>query len=86
MKRGRGYVLITGPDGDKVDGDTLRCMHCSKMWIVRKGSGIERGWCMNCDGPTCGGRGCRECVHFMKKIEQIEAAGRRNQLFERLGA
>ena len=67
----KGYLLKTDEAGRKVEGDTLSCKHCQKMWVVQKGRGRERGWCMNCYGPTCGSKECRECVPFMRKMEKM---------------
>lgn len=76
-----GYLLVTSPE-KITEADTAQCVHCQKIWTLKKGSGIERGWCMSCHGPTCGGKNCRECVPFMKKIEEAE---RKNKLFQELG-
>lgn len=76
-----GYLLVTSPDGTR-EADTAQCVHCQKIWVIKKGSGIERGWCMNCCGPTCGDKNCCNCVPFIKKIEDIE---RKNKLFQELG-
>lgn len=60
-------------------GETLMCVHCQKHWIIKPGSGMQRGFCFNCDGPTCGKQHCEEhCVPFEKAIEQSEAQGRRS--------
>ena len=77
--RGRGYFLISGPNGTE-EGETMRCVHCGSTWRIKHGSGRKRGWCGGCGGPTCGGSACRECVPLMKKIE---AAERRSALLSR---
>ena len=56
----------------KVVRDCLQCSHCQFTWHVVPGSGRKRGWCMNCNGPTCGKLRCeRTCIHWKKKHELI---------------
>jgi len=52
---------------------TLRCQHCGMHWIVMPGSGRRRGWCMSCNGPTCGKAECDACVPTEQQLENIEA-------------
>ena len=60
-------------DFDVAEGDTTMCIHCQFHWIIRPGSGISRGFCHNCNGPTCGKMKCEtECVPFEKALELIE--------------
>jgi hypothetical protein len=78
VRRPAGYVETTDPVAGNQGGETLMCVHCQKHWIVQPGSGMQRGFCLNCDGPTCGKQHCEEhCVPFEKAIEQAEARGRR---------
>ena len=63
-----GVVLI---DGQQV-ADTLCCVHCNRHWIVQRGSGITRGFCTNCMGPTCGHKKCDGCYPLEKKLEDYE--------------
>ncbi len=71
--RVKGFISITEPDVPVVEGETLMCVHCQHIWIIRPGSGISRGFCMNCDGPTCGRGHCEtHCVPFEKVIEAQE--------------
>jgi len=72
-RRPKGYVEITCGDGTRIEGDTLQCTHCGCHWVVQPGSGIQRGWCLNCGGPTCGSRQCDVCVPLEKQIEMMEA-------------
>jgi hypothetical protein len=67
-----GTIIVTDVDGKSYQADTLRCVHCQKVWVVKKGSGIRRGFCTNCMGPTCGSDACCRCVPFEKKIELYE--------------
>ncbi len=70
--KAKGTVIITGPEA-MVEGDTLQCVHCQRHWVVRVRSGIHRGFCTNCMGPTCGQQKCVECVPFEKKLDLYEA-------------
>ena len=73
--RVKGSFSISGPllPGQASEGETLMCMHCQNHWRIRPGSGMERGWCSNCNGPTCGWQQCETtCVHFEKAIEIME--------------
>ena len=72
-----GYVQITTPDGARVEYQTLRCVHCGCHWIYQPGSGRKRGWCMRCDGTTCGARKCLACVPYEAQIEILEGASER---------
>ena len=66
-----GFIVI---DGVTV-ADTLQCVHCQAHWVPMKGSGIVRGFCMNCMGPVCGKK-CATCTPIKKRIEQAEKRGR----------
>ena len=93
VRRPAGYVEVNGPPplgpyagnapqrpGHAAEtGETLMCVHCQKHWIIKPGSGMKRGFCGNCAGPTCGKQQCEEhCVPFEKAIEQTEAQARRS--------
>lgn len=76
-RRPAGAFLIYEPDDKLTEYDTLQCVHCQKHWEVVVGSGIERGWCLNCAGPTCGKERCEtKCIPAERMIEEIE--GQRN--------
>lgn len=62
MKR-HGYVTVCDPGSDKMldEADTIQCCHCGGHFVVRPGSGTERGFCTRCNGFVCG-RQCVECV------------------------
>lgn len=51
--RTSGYFVTYEGDGIKVEGETRMCVHCQYTWEYKRGSGIERGWCMRCNGITC---------------------------------
>jgi len=53
-RKSKGYGVIMDPDGRNVEMDFLQCVHCQAVWQVQPGSGRERGFCMRCNGPTCG--------------------------------
>lgn len=75
MPHPHGHVII---DGREV-GDTCQCVHCGAHWLWIKGSGRKRGWCINCQGFTCGTRACDPCVPWEKKLDLYEA-GKLTQL------
>ena len=80
VRKPNGQVFITPEFGAVVERDTVCCVHCRKHWIVEPGSGRQRGWCMNCNGPTCGAETCaKRCVPYEKMIEQIEQKWARMQ-------
>jgi len=51
VRKAKGWFL-DGAGTPKAD--TLMCIHCQQHWEVMPGSGRRRGYCMNCNGPTCG--------------------------------
>lgn len=67
--RPHGHWLV---DGKEV-ADTLQCVHCGDHFVVVFGSGKRRGFCMNCNGTTCGKPGCHACIPFEKKLDLYEA-------------
>jgi len=74
--RVKGHFEINGPllPGQVAEGDTLMCTHCQKHWRLKPGSGMQRGWCGRCGGPTCGKQKCEtSCVPFEKAIELMES-------------
>lgn len=71
--RSHGTILIADPDRPhEVQRDTLQCCHCQRVWVVHPGSGRRRGFCLKCNGPTCGAESCGECVPIGKRIELFE--------------
>lgn len=62
-------------DGREV-GTTLQCVHCGAHFLSVKGSGIKRGFCTKCMGPTCGKSQCFRCKPYEKQIEEIERKAR----------
>lgn len=60
-----GYFQASTGDGIRIEGETHACCHCQYTWEYKPGSGIRRGWCLNCNTFMCG-RG--ECVAQQKRI------------------
>lgn len=59
--------------GDKsLQADTLQCVHCGVHWVVVRGSGRRRGFCMKCMGPTCSPECSKACVPQERMLEAIE--------------
>lgn len=71
--RPAGHVEIEDEWGEVIRGDTLQCVHCGGHFVVIKGSGRRRGWCMVCDGPTCGEHRCDTCTPLERRLENLEA-------------
>ena len=71
-----GYVLITEPGKRDIESDTFTCVHCNRICHIHIGSGVERGFCFNCNGPHCGEKrgtkNCWECVPFEAILEMKE--------------
>lgn len=73
MQNAAGFIVVNDPGSDKpvLEAATLQCVHCGGHWVPRKGSGIVRGFCLNCNGPICG-HGCAKCVPVEQMLENIE--------------
>lgn len=71
-RKAKGHYLIVDPENPDIERDTLCCVHCRRHWEVNPGSGIKRGWCGLCHGPTCGSHHCDRCVPYEKMLEEIE--------------
>lgn len=67
--RPHGHIIIVG-DGPVIEADTLQCVHCGGHFIVRPGSGRQRGFCMRCNGVTCGHESCNACNPFQKLVDE----------------
>jgi hypothetical protein len=82
-RKAMGYIALSDPDlPNIVERETVMCVHCQMHWQIEPGSGKERGFCINCGGPTCGKEACETmCVPFMQAIEEME---RRQKLRDRL--
>lgn len=84
MKVAGAYLTTDGSGaGWTQTADTAQCKHCQRHWVIQPGSGIARGFCMSCMGPTCGAPRCEtRCVPFEKVMEQEEAAARVSREFD----
>ncbi len=74
----KGYFIGTDESGKVIDeGESLKCVHCGLHFVVRPGSGRERGFCLNCMGPLCGAKECMDnCVPWERRMEEMERAAR----------
>lgn len=72
-RRASGTFESTGLYGELTYGETLQCVHCQYTRILTKGSGKVWGFCTNCMGYHCDKPDCQECLHFMRRVENIEA-------------
>ncbi len=76
-RRPSGAFLLTHLDGvGDSNEDTMQCVHCDMHWSLALGSGISRGFCLNCGGATCGKELCEtKCRPAEQLVEEIEARG-----------
>jgi len=59
---------------------SVQCKHCMIHWQYVKNSGIQRGWCMKCNGILCGKEECmKNCIPYEARIEYTEALGNNHQ-------
>lgn len=79
----KGYIIVSGENGVE-EYDCAQCGHCQAQWQVIRGSGIKRGFCLQCKQPLCGADPCMNhgCIPFEKMFEAYE---QRNALFKQLG-
>ncbi len=68
-KKEDGIIILDG----SVVATTKQCCHCGNHFVMIKGSGKKRGWCMKCHAITCGCIKCCKCVPFEKKLDLYEA-------------
>ncbi len=68
MMREHGALIIDG----KVTEVTNCCPHCGMHFVMRKGSGVRRGFCMKCGGITCGKPECGPCIPIEARLEHAE--------------
>lgn len=70
----KGTLISTPIDSDrKVERQTVQCVHCARVWLWQPGSGRKRGFCLRCNGLTCGGAACDHCVPIEQLLENLEA-------------
>lgn len=86
VRRPSGHAWLSTPEDALSERDTLSCVHCQMTWEIAPGSGRRRGFCLRCNGPTCGKFACEtECVPFERALEKAEARDRlRRQVAEAL--
>jgi hypothetical protein len=66
------YHAFGGDEAEKVV-DTVQCVHCGRHWLWEPGSGKQRGFCLGCNGITCGSKKCDVCVPMEQQLENMEA-------------
>ena len=67
-----GWIYMCDVDGNVSELDTKMCCHCGTHFIVRKGSGTKRGFCMCCMKLTCGNPACDACTPLEKRLDDFE--------------
>ncbi len=70
-----GVVILTDPEfPHEVHADTLKCAHCQRIMIYRRGAGRSLHYCASCNGHTCDLPQCTgECRHWEKALDLYEA-------------
>ena len=71
-RKAAGAVIVTDETGVIDEFETHQCVHCDGHFRVQPGSGIKRGFCLNCNAVTCGNSRCDSCVPYEKKMEISE--------------
>lgn len=92
MLRPQGYVTVVCDDGRTIERDSITCVHCNQVVMVKPGSAATvyylpqmhgpaqeapGAYCVTCDKAIC--LRCEAlgvCTPLMKRIEQMEAKGR----------
>lgn len=75
-RKASGFIIMDDGSGPVETAATLMCAHCGNHWIVIKGSGRKRGFCLKCMAVTCGSPQCDTCVPFEKRLEKLEQSQR----------
>ncbi len=73
LRKADGYAKVTDVLGNKIEADTKQCCHCGGHFVLQKGSGKLRGWCVKCNALTCGKFECCKCEPFEAKLEKMES-------------
>lgn len=68
MRKEHGAVLNS--DGTQV-ATTTQCPHCSAHFVMVRGSGRKRGYCLNCNAVTCGAPACDVCVPVDERLNYL---------------
>ena len=70
--RKEASVIQLTEDGSTIlEVGMVMCCHCGGHFERESGSGIVRGFCMNCNGHVCG-PGCAECVNYEKQLDMLD--------------
>lgn len=81
VRNPHGTVILTDvASGKETHHDTHQCVHCMQHFLVIKGSGVRRGWCFLCNGPTCGADSCMEHLPAEAKLEILEGTRKPNSV------
>lgn len=71
-----GYSVESMPDGSVVMKHLFTCCHCQFTWeaeVESMGGKLAGGFCGKCVGYICKNPACLECVHYERRLENIEA-------------
>jgi len=63
-----GLIIVDGCEM----AATKQCVHCGGHFVSVKGSGVTRGYCMRCNGITCGSSTCDSCLPFELQLDMVD--------------
>jgi hypothetical protein len=82
MRNAGGFACITSEDGVQ-EADTFSCKHCQRITHVkpRQDPAELGGFCRQCYSLICKHCVGKECLPFMKWVEQVEEADYRRRAY-----
>lgn len=63
-----GGIVIDGVQ----KASTLQCPHCGMHFVMVRGSGKRRAFCVRCQAVTCGNHTCDVCIPLEARLEHAE--------------
>ena len=61
------YFVTFDGEGRKIEGECRQCVHCQYTWEYHPGSGVQRGYCLECGGFVCARPEC-----FMEQVRRVD--------------
>lgn len=74
LLRPHGVAIVIDPaEAREQHTDCLRCCHCQRIMMYRKGAGKSLHFCAKCNGHSCDSPRCTaECLHWEKALTLYE--------------
>ena len=63
-----GYIIVDGVEVAR----TKQCCHCGMHFVSRKGSGVIRGYCFECERIICGAETCNIHIPVEARLDIID--------------